>query len=48
MCLALGPVVEPATTVQSCAGFCMSREVCHELGYLQTLRGQARSAVVYR
>ena len=34
MCLALGHAVEPATTVQSCAGFCMSKEVCHELGKL--------------
>ena len=48
MCLALGHAVEPATTVQSCAGFCMSKEVCHELGHLQTRRGQARSAVLCR
>ena len=48
MCLALGHAVEPATTVRSCAGFCMGKEVCHELGYRQTLRGQARSAVLCR
>jgi hypothetical protein len=34
MCLALGHAVEPATTVRSCAGFCISKEVCHRLGYL--------------